>query len=362
MTTLWRKRIAIGACLCLTAAGLSCNSDKPGTSTSSAKTEIVGAGSTFVTPIMGKWIDDFQKANPQVQINYQSIGSGGGIQQLKKGLLDLGASDAPLSDQQLKEMPPLVQLPETAGPVCITYNLPGVQQPLKLGPATLAGIYLGKIKKWNDPAIARDNPGVKLPDADVVPLHRTESSGTTNLFTTYLDSVSPEWHSKVGKGVAVNWPVGMGGKGSEGITGVVKETAGAIGYVELAFASQNNLPVAQLRNAAGKWISPSPDATSAAIAAFKEQLNKDVRSSIVNPPASAPQAYPISGLTYLLIPKQPKDATKGQVLNKFVLYILDQGQDLAVGMNYAKLPQELQQLDKQLLGQVAGGSANAGGQ
>ena len=362
MTTLWRKRIAMGAGLFLATAAISCNSDKSDAPAPSAKTEVIGAGSTFVSPIMGKWIDTFQQANPQVQINYQSIGSGGGIQQLKKGLVDFGASDAPLSDDQLKDMPPLTQLPETAGPVCITYNLPDVAQPLRLGPATLAGIYLGKIKKWRDPVIAHDNPGVKLPDDDVVPLHRTENSGTTNLFTTYLDSVSPEWHSKVGKGVAVNWPVGLGGKGSEGITGVVKQTPGAIAYVELAFASQNGLPVAQLRNAAEKWLSPSPEATSAAIAAFQEQLSKDVRTSIVNPPASAPQAYPISGLTYLLIPKQPRDAARGQILNKFVQYILNQGQDLAVGMNYAKLPPELQQVNRQLLGQLASPNANPAGQ
>src|SRR5215475_7138459 len=213
---------------------------------------VIGAGSTFVYPIMSHWIADFQRLHPGVQINYQSIGSGGGIQQLKQGLVDFGASDAALDDQQLQGMPALLQIPESAGPVCITYNLPELKTPLKLSADVLAGIYLGKIKKWQDPAIKKDNPGVTLPAHDIIVAHRSDGSGTTNIFTTYLAKVSPEW-AKVGKGISVSWPTGLGGKGSEGVTGVVKQTPGAIGYVELSYAKANNLPCALVRNAAGNW-------------------------------------------------------------------------------------------------------------
>jgi phosphate transport system substrate-binding protein len=214
---------------------------------------IVGAGSTFIYPVMTRWIASFMSSHPGVQINYQSIGSGGGIQQLKKGLVDFGGSDAALTDQQLSEMPPLVQIPESAGPVCITYNLPALKQPLKLSAATLAGIYLGKIKTWQDPALEKDNPGASLPSDQIIVAHRSDGSGTTNIFTTYLAKVSPEWEKQVGKGIAVNWPTGLGGKGSEGVTGVVKQTPGGIGYVELTYAKENNLPVALVRNRAGEW-------------------------------------------------------------------------------------------------------------
>src|SRR5512146_525730 len=247
MATLGVRRFMTAVLACgLWLFVVACNSSSNKPVTATAGNELTGAGSTFVYPIMSRWISAFQQSNPDVRINYQSIGSGGGIQQLRKGLVDFGASDAALSDEQLKDMPPLVQIPESAGPVCITNNLPSLNQPLKLSSATLAGIYLGKIKKWHDPAITKDNPGVQLPDADIIVAHRTDGSGTTNIFTTYLDAVNPEWHSKVGKGISVNWPVGLGGKGSEGVTGVVKQTEGGIGYVELTYASQNNLPVAQI--------------------------------------------------------------------------------------------------------------------
>ena len=361
MIQTWLKRIASLACVTALVMFAGCHSSGSNTSSAGGNTELTGAGSTFVYPIMGRWIAAYQQSNSQVRINYQSIGSGGGIQQLKKGLVDFGASDVSLPDDQLKDMPAIVQLPESAGPVCITYNLPGLQQPLKLSPATLAGIYLGKVKNWQDPAVAKDNPGVKLPSADIVVAHRAEGSGTSNIFTTFLDAVSPDWHTKVGKGSAVNWPAGIAGKGSEGVTGLVKQTEGGIGYVELTYASQNNLPVAQIRNNAGKWVAPTSESTSAAIAAFKQQLTQDVRTPIVNPPASAADAYPISGLTFLMIPKQPKDAAKGQVLVKFVQYILDQGQDMAHELHYAKLPPELQQVDHQLLSQVGGQAGSSGG-
>jgi phosphate transport system substrate-binding protein len=312
--------------------------------------QIIGAGSTFVYPAMSKWIESFQRTNPGVQINYQSIGSGGGIQQLKKGLVDFGASDAVLNDDQLKEMPPVLQIPESAGPVCITYNLPSLKQPLKLTPAALAGIYLGTIKTWNDKTIASANSGVTLPNTTIVVAHRSDGSGTTNIFTNYLAAVNPDWKSKVGVGISINWPVGLGGKGSEGVTGIVKQNPGGIGYVELTYAEENHLPVAQVKNAAGQWVSPTVEATTAAINAFSAELANDPRVPIVNPPPSAKEAYPISGLTYVLIPKQPANAARGENVKKFLHYVLTQGQDEAVQLHYAKLPESLIDLDQKMLG------------
>lgn len=314
--------------------------------------QIIGAGSTFVYPIMTRWINTFQQGHAGLQINYQSIGSGGGIQQLKKGLVDFGASDAVLDDSQLKEMPALVQIPESAGPVCITYNLPDLNQPLKLSSATLSGIYLGTIKTWQDAAIKKDNPGVVLPNTPVVVAHRSDGSGTTNIFTTYLTAVSPDWASKVGKGISINWPVGLGGKGSEGVTGIVKQTPGAIGYVELNYAETNNLPVALVRNKAGEWIKPTAESATAAIDAFSAQLNKDSRTPIVDPPATAKAAYPISGLTYLFVPKTGKDPNKQAQLKGFIQYVISDGQQFSNELHYSKLPTSLQQLDQQLLSQV----------
>ncbi len=313
--------------------------------------QLIGAGSTFIYPIMSRWISDFQSSHSGVQINYQSIGSGGGIQQLKKGLVDFGASDAALDDQQLKDMPPLVQVPESAGPVCITYNLPNLKNPLKLSAKSLAGIFLGTIKNWQDPALKKDNAGVSLPNAAIIVAHRSDGSGTTNIFTTYLAKVSPDWQKKVGKGISVDWPVGLGGKGSEGVTGVVKQTPGGIGYVELTYAKENNLPVAAVRNQAGDWAEPRAAGTTAAINAFSDELAKDVHTPIVDPPASAKDAYPISGLTFLLIPKEPKNPDKGKIVKEFVEYIVTQGQNQAESLFYAKLPGPLHQQDQNLLSQ-----------
>ena len=313
---------------------------------------LIGAGSTFINPIMSHWIADFQSSHPGVQINYQSIGSGGGIQQLKKGLVDFGASDAALDDEQLKDMPPLVQIPESAGPVCITYNLPDLKSPLRLSPASLAGIYLGTIKNWQDPQIRKDNPGAKLPKTDIVVAHRSDGSGTTNIFTTYLAAVNPEWEKKVGKGLSVSWPVGVGGKGSEGVTSSVKQMQGAIGYVELSYATENKLPVAQIGNAAGEWIAPTAAGATAAIDAFHDQLAQDVRMPVVNPPASAKDAYPISGLTYLLVPKQGKTPQKEQIVKEFVQYIITNGQSVSEGLQYARLPESLVSQDDKLLSEL----------
>jgi phosphate transport system substrate-binding protein len=313
---------------------------------------LAGAGSTFVNPLMGRWIQDFSQSHPNVQINYQSIGSGGGIQQVKAGTVDFGASDAPMSDQDLTTMPPVIQFPESAGPVCVTYNLQGLKKPLQLSAEALAGIFLGKITSWQDPLLKQDNPGEALPNEKIIVVHRAESSGTTDAFTTYLAAVSPEWATKVGHGKSVSWPVGLGGKGSEGVTGQVKNSPGSISYVELTYATQNNLPVAAIKNQAGNYVLPSTAGTTAAIAAFSDALAKDVRSSIANPGPSASNAYPISTLTFLIIPKDGTDVQKRTALKHFIQYVIGDGQSASSGLNYAALPDTLKQQDLQLLNQM----------
>jgi phosphate transport system substrate-binding protein len=352
------SRVASLSVVFATALTLACNSSNNQTAQNK---QMIGAGSTFINPIMTHWIADFQSSHPGVQINYQSIGSGGGIQQLKQGLVDFGASDAALDDEKLKEMPPLVQIPESAGPVCITYNLPELKQPLKLSAAALAGIYLGQITSWQDPAVKKDNAGVSLPNHPVAVTHRSDGSGTTNIFTTYLAKVSPDWEKKAGKGISVSWPVGIGGKGSEGVTGLVKQTPGAIGYVELSYAKENNLPVAAIRNQAGNWVEPSAASATAAIDASQAELAKDVRTPIVDPPTSK-DAYPISGLTFLLVPKQGKSPEKEQMVKDFVQFIITRGQNSAESLQYAKLPQSLAEQDQKLLGEVGAGQQTSSNQ
>lgn len=353
MFVISRLRISPLALVLGLAFACACNSS--GNQSQQNGNKLIGAGSTFINPIMTHWIADFQAKHPGVQINYQSIGSGGGIQQLKVGALDFGASDVALDDQQLQGMPALVQIPESAGPVCITYNLPGLKEPLKLSQETLADIFLGQIKTWRDPRLKKDNVGENLPDRPIIVAHRSDGSGTTNIFTTYLAKVSPDWNSKVGKGLAVSWPIGLGGKGSEGVTGVVRQSPGTIGYVELSYAKENKLPVAQIRNQAGTWVKPSAATATAAIDAFQSELAKDVRIPVVDPPASAKDGYPISGLTFLLIPKQGKDPGKEQTLKDFVQYIITAGQNSAEGLDYSKLPQAVAAQDEKLLAEVQGG-------
>lgn len=317
-----------------------------------------GAGSTFVYPLMGRWIEQFQASHSNVHINYQSIGSGGGIQQVKAGTVDFGASDSPLTDQDLTAMPPVIQVPESAGPVCVTYNLEGLGKPLQLSAEALAGIFLGKITTWQDPILKRDNPGQTLPNEKITVVHRAESSGTTDAFTTYLAAVNPDWSTKVGRGKSVKWPVGLGGKGSEGVTGTVKQNPGSISYVELTYATQNKLPVAAIKNQAGNYILPSSGSTTAAIDAFQADLAKDPRRPIANPPAAAANAYPISTLTFLIIPKDGKNAQDRAALKQFIQFIMNEGQQAAGGLNYAPLPDGLKQQNLQALNQMtANGSA-----
>jgi phosphate transport system substrate-binding protein len=315
-------------------------------SSSSGSVDLSGAGSTFVYPVMTRWIQAYTQAHANVQINYQPIGSGGGILQVKNKTVDFGGSDAALSDDKLKEMPAMIQIPESAGPVCVTYNLPGLSKPLQLSPDVLAGMFLGTIKKWDDPRVAKDNPGVKLPSEDVVIAHRADGSGTTDIFTSYLSAVSPEWKSKVGEGKSVSWPVGLGGKGNAGVTGQIRQSPGSLGYVELAYALENKLPLAAIENKAGKFVTPSADGTTAAIAAFSDELSKDPRQPIVNPPASATAAYPISGLTFLLVPKDGPDKAKRTALKGFVEYMINDGQTVAGQLNYAPLPDAVKQYDE----------------
>jgi phosphate transport system substrate-binding protein len=348
---------SIGLLLLATSLLFGCNSKKSETGPTPVGAAtgggILAAGSTFVYPVMSRWIADYHGQHPSVEINYQSIGSGGGIQQLKKGLVGFAASDMALSDEQMKDMPAVIQVAESAGPVCITYNLPDLKQPLKLSDTTVAGIFLGAINNWQDPKIQKDNAGVKLPKLPIVVAHRADGSGTTNIFTTYLSAVSPEWKEKVGQGLAVNWPVGVGGKGSEGVTGIVKQTPGGIGYVELTYATTNNLPVALIKNRAGQWVKPTPEGTSAAIDAFKEQLDKDIRTPIVDPPASAKDAYPISGLTFLIIPVDGQNKQQRSEIKGFVEYLISPpGQQTAQSLNYAPIPDTLKQTNSKLLAQM----------
>jgi phosphate transport system substrate-binding protein len=266
--------------------------------------------------------------------------------------VDFGASDAALTDEQLAAMKPVLQMPESAGPVCITYNLPELKQPLHLSPEALAGIFLGTIKSWQDPVIKNANPGVELPKSGISVIHRADSSGTTSIFTTYLAEVSKDWASKVGKGTQVSWPAGNGGKGSEGVTGQLRQTPGSIGYVELTYAQQNNLPIAAIENQAGHFVLPSPASTTAAINGFLNQLQQDPRLPIVNPPAGASEAYPISGLTFLIVPRDGTDVDKRQTLKNFIKYIVTDGQNVASSLNYAPLPDTVKQNDLNLLNQM----------
>jgi phosphate transport system substrate-binding protein len=303
---------------------------------------INAAGATFPYPIYSKWFDEYHKAHPSVQINYQSIGSGGGIRQLLDKTVDFGASDGPMSDDQLKQAGfKILHFPTVLGGAVPSYNVPGVAAELKFTPEALAGIFLGKVAKWNDPAIASPNPGVKLPAEDIVVVHRSDGSGTTYIWTDYLSKVSDEWRTKVGKDTSVNWPVAsaLGGKGNEGVAGLVKQTPYSIGYVELIYAIQNNLPYGSVKNAAGEFVKASLAGVSAAAAGAATSMPDDFRVSITN--ASGKAAYPISSFTWLLIPAQIPDAAKKTAIKDFLGWMLASGQQFCEPLAYAKLPKEV---------------------
>ncbi|MFB3815709.1 MAG: phosphate ABC transporter substrate-binding protein PstS [Terriglobales bacterium] len=314
-----------------------------------AASTLNGAGATFPYPIYSKWFSDYHKAHPDVQINYQSIGSGGGIRQLQQGTVDFGASDMPLSDVQLKQMPvPIIQLPTVLGAVVPAYNLSGVGE-IKFTPKALAGIFLGQITKWNDRELASANPGLNLPDKPIIVIHRSDGSGTTFVWTDYLSKISPEWKSRVGSNTSVKWPVGLGGKGNEGVAGMVRQMDGAIGYVELIYALQNKIAFGPVQNAAGQFVKASLQSTTAAAASVKS-IPADFRVSITNPPGK--DAYPISSFTYLLVPKQWRDTAKRTALVNFLNWMLDQGQGIAQQLNYAPLPREWQEKERAAIKQV----------
>ena len=301
---------------------------------------INAAGATFPYPIYSKWFDEYHKLHPKVQINYQSIGSGGGIRQLLDKTVDFGASDGPMTDEQLKQAGfKILHFPTVLGAAVPSYNIPGVTTELKFTPEALAGIYLGKVTKWNDPAIAGVNPGVKLPAEDIVVLHRSDGSGTTYIWTDYLSKVSSEWQSKVGRNTSVNWPVGLGGKGNEGVAGLLKQTPYAVGYVELIYAIQNNLSYGLVKNVSGEYVKASLAGVSAAAAGAAKAMPDDFRVSITNAPGKA--AYPISSFTWLLIPAQIQDPAKKTAIKDFLAWMMTSGQQDCEPLAYAKLPKEV---------------------
>jgi len=323
-----RRRIFLGLVI---AFGLS--------ATASAQMMINGAGATFPYPIYSKWFDEYAKVDPSVRFNYQSIGSGGGQKQIMAQTVDFGASDGPMTDDNLSKAPgKLLHIPTVAGAVVVTYNLPGTAG-LKFDGETIAGIFLGQIKKWNDPKIAATNPGVKLPDKDIVVVHRSDGSGTTFIFTDYLSKVSPEWKSKAGNNTSVSWPTGIGGKGNEGVSGQVKQTPGALGYVELIYAVQNKMPYADIKNSAGEFVKPTLESVTAALATA--EIPDDFRFSMTNAPGK--DAYPIAGATWLLVYQQQKDANKGKKLVEFLKWALSKGEAMAKDLDYAPLPDSVQQ-------------------
>jgi phosphate transport system substrate-binding protein len=314
------------------------------------QTTLVGAGATFPYPIYSKWFSEYHKVHSDVQINYQSIGSGGGIRQVTSGTVDFGASDMPMTDKQLSEVKTrILNLPTVLGADVPAYNIPGVTGEVKFTPEALAGIFLGKISKWNDKAITSANPGVNFPDKDIIVVHRSDGSGTTFIWTDYLSKVSPEWKSQVGSDTSVKWPVGLGQKGNEGVAGSLRQMAGSIGYVELIYAVQNNIPYGSVRNSAGVFVKASLDSVTAA-AASAPKMPADFRVSITNAPGK--DAYPISSFTWLLIPAQSKDAAKGKMLADFLSWMVSDGQKMTSSLSYAPLPDNVAAKVKEAIKQV----------
>jgi phosphate transport system substrate-binding protein len=333
---------AVAAMLLLVACG---SSEEPRT--------LTGAGATFPYPIYSKWFSEYQKAHPLVQINYVAQGSGAGISQVTEGTVDFGASDQPMNDEQIQKFKTarssdILLFPTVLGAVIPTYNLPGVTEPLNFTSAALAGIFLGKITKWNDPAIASANPGVKLPAEPITVVYRSEASGTSFVWTDFLTKVSPEWASGPGKGSAISWPAGIGGKGSEGVTGLVKQTPNSIGYTEMIYAIQNKIPMGNVQNAAGKFIKASPESVTAAAASV--EMPADFRLSITN--ASGDGAYPISSYTWLLVPATIQDKGKREVIVDFLKWMLTTGQTMAPALQYAQLPSAVVAKEQAAIGSI----------
>jgi len=300
------------------------------------QTQLNGAGATFPYPMYSKWFSEYNKLHSDVQINYQSIGSGGGIRQVLNGTVDFGASDGPMSDEQLKEAKvSILHIPTVLGAVVPAYNVPGVSGEIRFTPEALAGIFLGKIQKWNDPAITQPNPGVKFPDQSIVVVHRSDGSGTTYIFTDYLSKVSKEWETAVGKGTSPKWPVGLGGKGNEGVAGQIRQLPGSIGYIELIYAAENKITYGSVKNTAGNFVKATLESVTEAAASVKA-MPADFRVSITDAPGK--NAYPISSFTWLLIPVQAQDPKKGKIIADFLNWMLTDGQKMTSQLSYAPLP------------------------
>ncbi len=314
------------------------------------QTTLNGAGATFPYPMYSKWFSEYGKSHPGVQINYQSIGSGGGIRQVTAGTVDFGASDMPMTDKQLQEAKTkILNIPTVLGADVPAYNVAGVTGEVKFTPEALAGIFMGKISKWNDKAITSVNPGVNFPDANIIVVHRSDGSGTSFIWTDYLSKVSPEWKSQVGADTSVKWPIGMGGKGNEGVAGLIRQLPGSIGYVELIYAVQNKIPYGSVRNSSGNFVKASLEGVTAA-AASAPKMPPDFRVSITNAPGK--DAYPISSFTWLLIPAQSTDPAKGKILNDFLNWMVTDGQKMTTVLTYAPLPDNVAAKVKDAIKQV----------
>jgi phosphate transport system substrate-binding protein len=314
------------------------------------QTTLNGAGATFPNPMYSKWFSEYHKIHSDVQINYQPIGSGGGIRQVTAGTVDFGASDMPMTDKQLQDAKvKILNIPTVLGAVVPAYNIPGVSGEVKFTPEMLSGIFLGKITKWNDKAITAANPGVNFPDKDIIVVHRSDGSGTSFIFTDYLSKVSPDWKNQVGSDTSVKWPLGMGGKGNEGVAGYIRNLAGSIGYVELIYAVQNNIPYGSVKNSAGVFVKASLESVTAA-AASAPKMPADFRVSITNAPGK--DAYPISSFTWLLIPDQSKDPAKGKILADFLNWMVADGQKMTSALSYAPLPDNVVAKVKEAIKQV----------
>ena len=314
------------------------------------QTTLNGAGATFPYPIYSKWFSEYHKLHPVVQINYQSIGSGGGIRQVIEGTVDFGASDVPMTDAQLKEAKVnIFNIPTVLGADVPAYNIPGVNGDVKFTPEALAGIFLGRITKWTDKAITEANPGVKFPDENIIVVHRSDGSGTSFIWTDFLSKVSSDWKNQVGSGPSVKWPIGLGGKGNEGVAGSIRQLKGSIGYVELIYAAQNNITYGSVKNSAGNFVKASLQGVTAA-AASAPKMPADFRVSITDPPGK--DSYPISSFTWLLIPAQSKDAAKGKILSDFLNWMVTDGQTMTGALSYASLPDNVAQKVKETIRQV----------
>ncbi len=332
------RRISLFLCLILAAPAFS-------------QTKLTGAGATFPNPIYQKWFSEYGKAHSDVQINYQSIGSGGGIRQVSEGVVDFGATDGPMNDEQLASAKTkILHFPTVLGSVVPAYNVPGVTGEIKFTPDILAGIFLGKIGNWNDASIAKANPDIKnFPNQPIIVVHRSDGSGTTYIFTDYLSKVSDEWKNGPGKGTSPKWPTGLGGKGNEGVAGSIRQLPGSIGYVELIYAVQNKIPYGSVRNSSGVFMKASLESTTAAAASVKTMPN-DFRVSITNAPGK--DSYPISSFTWLLIPEKSKDAAKGKVLSDFLTWMVNDGQKMVADLSYAPLPTNVAEKVKAAIKQV----------